>query len=82
MSAHPSDAAVDPAARAAERESVTAGAVSVGALGSVLGLAVASTVAAPVIGLVAGGAIGAGLGHLINRWRGPGIRQHENWPSR
>ena len=56
-----------PDPQAVQYESVSAGAATLGAVGSVVGLAVASTAAAPVIGFVVGAAAGASLGHYINR---------------
>jgi hypothetical protein len=88
MTVHHSAATDDPAVRAQERESVSAGAAGLGALGSVIGLGVASTTAAPVIGLVAGVAAGAGLGYIINRvWSSPPVETYRKdgkiaWPPR
>jgi len=88
MAVHQSAAGENPAVRAQERESLSAGAAGLGALGSVIGLAVASTAAAPVIGFVAGAAAGAGIGHIINRvWSRPPVETYRAdgkvaWPPR
>jgi hypothetical protein len=88
MAIHHSAATEDPAVKAQTFEGVSSGAAGLGALGSVLGLAAASTAAAPVIGFVAGAAAGAGLGYIINRvWSRPPVTSYRadgkvEWPPR
>jgi len=77
-----SGTAPDP--KAVRYESMTSGAASLGAVGSVLGLAIASTAAAPVIGFVAGAAAGLGLGYIVNRaWsRSPVVTHQKRYEAK